>query len=164
MSCRIPALKGLGKTTMANWQRPKRLDEMDDLRDMGRFPVPIYVGATGNILQTIALTYLLRGRYGRRSVLLLWACGMVSANLLPVILLRNGMDETTPVPHIEDMNFFADQHKFAEWVYVVASANMLVWIVLAWTVFSYRRTPRALAGMLVLAFICTFFPAWVRVT
>ena len=35
----------------------KRLNEMDDLRDMGRFPIPIYVGATGNILQTILLTY-----------------------------------------------------------------------------------------------------------
>ena len=37
-------------------QRRKRLDQMDDLRDMGRFPVPIYVGATANILQTIVWT------------------------------------------------------------------------------------------------------------
>ncbi len=36
--------------------RAKRLDEMDELRDMGRFPLPIYVGATGNVLVTILLT------------------------------------------------------------------------------------------------------------
>jgi hypothetical protein len=29
------------------------------------------------------------------------------------------------------MGFFADQHKFASWVYAVASANMLVWMVLS---------------------------------
>jgi hypothetical protein len=44
--------------------RAKRLDEIDDLRDLGCFPLPIYVGATGNVLMTILLTYLLRGRRG----------------------------------------------------------------------------------------------------
>lgn len=47
-------------------------------------------------------------------------------------------------------------------MYAIASANMLVWIVLAWTLFSYRRSPGAPLGMLALAFVCTFFPAWVR--
>jgi hypothetical protein len=39
---------------------------------------------------------------------------------------------------------------------------MLVWILLSWSLFSYRRDRRTLAGMLLLAFACTFFPAWVR--
>lgn len=139
-----------------------RLDQMNDLRDMGRFPVPIYVGATGNILQTIALTYLLQRRLRDPRALPLWAGGVIATNLLPVALLRTTLDESTAYPPIEQMNFWIDQHKFASWVYAVASGNMLFWIVLAWSVFSYRRTPSALAGVLALAFVCTFFPAWIR--
>lgn len=140
----------------------KRLDEMDDLRDMGRFPVPIYVGATGNVLMTIALTYLIRGWYGSSRTLPGWGGGVLLANLLPVFLLRSRMDEGTHFPQIEQMSFFTDQHKFARWVYAVASANMLFWISLSWTLFSRRRDGKALAGMLLLAFVCTFYPAWVR--
>lgn len=142
--------------------RAKRLNEMDDLRDMGRFPVPIYVGATGNILFTILLTYLIHKRYHERIVMLLWAGGIISANVLPVMLLRTQLDDTTQYPQIEHMDFFADQHKFASWVYAIASANMFFWVVLAWTMFSYRRSPMTLLGVLGLAFVCTFFPAWVR--
>jgi len=141
---------------------PKRLDEMDDLRDMGRFPVPIYVGATSNILLTIWLTYLLRGRFGGPLALPAWAVGITSANLLPVVALRSRMDEETVFPPIEEMGFVGDQHKFSSWVYAVASGNMLFWIVLSWGLFSRWRDRRSLAGMLVLAFVCTFFPAWVR--
>lgn len=142
--------------------QPKRLNQMDDLRDMGRFPLPIYIGATGNILLTIVLTYLLQGRYKERYVMLLWAVGIISTNVLPVILLRTQIDESTYYPPLEEMDFYADQHKFASWVYAIASANMLFWIVLAWTLFSYRRSPGTLLGMLLLAFVCTFFPAWIR--
>ncbi len=46
-------------------KEPKRLDQMDNLRDMGRFPLPIYAGATGNVLATIALTFLVHGRHPR---------------------------------------------------------------------------------------------------
>ncbi len=140
----------------------KRLDEMDDLRDMGRFPVPIYIGATGNVLMTIVLTYLVRGRYPGSRTLPRWGGGVILANLLPVFLLRSRMDEGTHSPEIEQMDFFTDQHKFAPWVYAVASANMLFWISLSWTVFSRRRDGKALAGMLLLAFVCTFYPAWIR--
>lgn len=143
-------------------QQSKRLNEMDDLRDMGRFPVPIYGGATGNILFTIVVTYLLQGRYKERYVMLAWALGIIGTNLLPVALLRLQMDEHTSYPPIEQMDFWADQHKFATWVYAIASANMFFWIVVAWTLFSYRRSPATLIGMLLLAFVCTFFPAWVR--
>ena len=77
---------------------PKRLDEMDDLRDMGRFPVPVYVGATANILMTIWLTYRLRGRFDGPLALPAWAVGIVCANLLPVVALRSRMDEGTSFP------------------------------------------------------------------
>lgn len=140
----------------------KRLNEMDDLRDMSRFPLPIYLGATGNILLTLALTYIVRGRYPRPLALPLWAGGIISLNVLPVLLLRSRTDENTRYPEIEEMSFFTDQHKFSNWVYAVASANMLFWIVLAWSLFTYRRNRKALAGMLLLAFVCTFFPVWIR--
>ena len=140
----------------------KRLDEMDDLRDMGRFPVPIYMGATGNVLMTIILTYLVRGRYGASRTLPKWGGGVILANLLPVLLLRSRMDEGTRFPEIEQMDFFNDQHKFARWVYAVASANMLFWISISWMIFSRRRDGATLAGVLLLAFVCTFYPAWIR--
>jgi len=135
---------------------------MDDLRDMGRFPVPIYVGATSNILLTICLTYLLRGRFGGPLALPAWAVGIISVNVLPVVVLRSGMDEGTTFPIIEEMGFFGDQHKFSSWVYAVASGNMLFWVMLSWSLFSRRRSRPTLLGMLALAFVCTFFPAWVR--
>ena len=135
---------------------------MDDLRDMGRFPLPIYAGATGNILLTILLTYLLRGRREGPLVLPAWAGGVICANVLPVVLLRSRMDESTHYPEIEEMGFFGDQHKFSNWVYVAASGNMLVWIVLSWSLFSWRRNRKALVGMLALALVCTSFPAWIR--
>lgn len=111
----------------------KRLDQMNDLRDMGRFPLPVYLGATGNILLTIALTYFAKGRYPRSLALPLWSGGIITLNVLPVFLLRYRMDENTRYPLIEAMSFFTDQHKFSNWVYAVASANMLFWIVLSWT-------------------------------
>lgn len=140
----------------------KRLNEMDELRDMGRFPVPIYMGATGNVLMTVVLTYLLRGHYRGFRALSRWGGGVILANLLPVFVLRSRMGEETTYPEIEEMDFYSDQHKFSRWVYGVASANMLFWISLSWAVFSRRRDARSLAGVLVLAFVCTFFPAWIR--
>lgn len=129
---------------------------------MGRFPLPIYVGATSNVLLTILLTYLLRKRTGNPLALPVWAGVILSANVLPVVALRSRMDGDTTFPVIEEMGIFGDQHKFSGWVYAVASANMLVWIVLAWSLFSVRRDRKALAGMFALASICTFFPAWIR--
>jgi hypothetical protein len=40
---------------------------MDDLCDMGHFPLPIYVGATGNLLMTI-LRSLFSYRHDRASL------------------------------------------------------------------------------------------------
>lgn len=141
----------------------KRLNQMDDLRDMGNFPLPVYAGATANVLLTILLTYLIRGRRKEPLVLPTWAGAVLCTNVLPVMVLRSRMDESTHYPEISEMSFLGDQHKFSSWVYAVASANMLVWIVLSWSLFSHRRNKRTLGGMLSLAFLCTFFPAWARV-
>lgn len=140
----------------------KRLDEMDDLRDMGRFPVSVHAGASANVLLTILLTYLLRGRREGPLTPPTWAGGVISLNVLPVIVLRSRLDESTRYPQIQKMSFFTDQHKFASWVYAVASANMLVWIVLSWSLFSHRRDRKALGGMLLIAFVCTLLPVWIR--
>ena len=143
-------------------KNPKRLDEMDSLRDMGRFPLPIYAGATGNVLATIALTFLVHDRDPRPRTLPKWLGLVLSLNLLPVFVLRARMDEGARRPVIEEMDFFTDQHKFARWVYVVASANMGFWVSLSWLAFSLRRDRRILAAMLLLALVCTSFPAWIR--
>ena len=142
--------------------KTKHLNEMDDLFDMGRFPVEIYVGATGNILQTILVTYVIQGRFKNTPALLAWVLTIVPLNVLPVIWLRRELNDQTVYPLIEEMSFRGDQHKFASWVYAVASANMMFWIVLAWAAFSYRRGRGMLLAVMGLAFICTFFPAWRR--
>lgn len=148
-------------SNLLDHRRPKRLNEMDDLRDMGRFPTSVYMGATGNILFTIAATY--RFGKGKSNLWLLpWAVGTVAANVAPVIVLRRNTPADAPMPLIEQMDFFGDQHKFATWVYAIASGNMFFWITLAWTVFRHERSLRALAAVWLLAFVCTFFPAWIR--
>ncbi|MGB3681747.1 MAG: hypothetical protein WA990_04610 [Rubrobacteraceae bacterium] len=138
------------------------MDQMDDLRDMGRFPLPVYAGATGNVLLTIALTFFVHGRYPRPGALPAWVGLVLSLNLLPVVLLRLGLDDDAPRPVIEEMGFFEDQHKFARWVYLAASANMGFWISLSWLAFSLHRSRKVLLAMLVLALVCTSFPAWKR--
>ena len=65
---------------MRDHSRPKKLDEMDDLRDMGRFPVAVYMGATGNILFAILLTYLVHARYAQAWAMLAWAAGLAAGN------------------------------------------------------------------------------------
>ena len=141
---------------------PKRLNEMNELWDMGRFPTKVYAGATANILQTIVATYYIHKRYPQTPALLLWVLTIVPLNVAPVIYLRSRMDDDEPYPLIEEMTFRGDQHRFASWVYAIASGNMMFWIVLAWAAFSLRRGPATLRGVLGLAFICTFFPAWRR--
>ncbi len=148
---------------MAPSDGAKRLDQMDDLRDMGRFPLPIYAGATGNVLVTILLTFLVHGRYPRPGALPPWVGLILTLNLSPVILLRLFMDRDEPRPVIEEMGFFGDQHKFARWVYLAASANMGFWISLSWLAFSLHRSRKVLLGTLLLALVCTSFPAWKRI-
>ncbi len=146
--------------------QPKRLHEMDRLEDMGRFPVVIYVGATANVLAEVGFFYWLHGRVGG------WlpagfavAVLLVAANLLPVVLLRwrEGTAGLADTPPIEQMDFVRDQHRFASWVYAVASGNLFFWLMLAWAAFDVEHSTRGLLAVEVLAFVCTFSPAIVRV-
>jgi hypothetical protein len=135
---------------------------MDSLWDLGRFPLRVCLGAVGNVLLTVAATYVLRGRRAGAGGAATWLCAVLGANLLPVFALRSRMDEGTVYPVIEEMDFFSDQHKFSRWVYAAASANMAFWVLLSWRVFSRRRTGGTLAAVLLLALAGTSFPAWAR--
>lgn len=138
---------------------------MDRLEDMGRFPVVIYLGATANVLVEVAFFYWLHGRMGG------WlpagfaaAVGLVAANLLPVVALRwrEGAAGLSDTPPVERMGFVRDQHRFASWVYAVASGNLFFWLMLAWAAFDLEHGARTLLAVEVLAFLCTFSPAIAR--
>ena len=145
--------------------RPKRLHEMNRLEDMGRFPSVVCVGATANVLISIALFYWLHGRAGGSLPAgLVCAVCLVALNLLPVLVLRRreGAAGLADTPPIEQMGFVRDQHRFASWVYAVASGNLFFWLMLAWAAFDVECRPRMLLCVEALAFICTFAPAWMR--
>ena len=142
-----------------------RLHEMNRLEDMGRFPVVVYVGATANVLFSILVFHWLHGRLGGSLPLgFVCAVALVAGNLLPVVALRRregnaGLHDT---PVVEQMGFVRDQHRFASWVYAVASGNLFFWLMLAWAAFDLERSTRTLVGVEVLAFLCTFAPVWRR--
>jgi hypothetical protein len=46
-----------------------------------------------------------------------------------VIGLRLHIDQSTSYAKIWEMGFSADYHEFSSWVYAVASANELTWII-----------------------------------
>ena len=142
-----------------------RLHEMNRLEDMGRFPVVVYVGATANVLASIVVFYWLHGRLGG-SLPLGFACAVVvvGCNLLPVVALRRreGAAGLRDTPAVEQMGFVRDQHRFASWVYAVASGNLFFWLMLAWAALDLERSARMLAGVELLAFLCTFAPVWRR--
>ena len=88
----------------------------------------------------------------------------MAVNLLPVVLLRRragaaGLVETPPV---EQMGFVRDQHRFATWVYAVASGNLFFWLMLAWAAFDVERSGRMLGAVEAVALVCTLFPGWRR--
>jgi hypothetical protein len=62
------------------------------------------------------------------------------------------------------MDFFRDQHKFSDWVYLAASANMTFWILLTWTASALHRTTGLLALIEVVALLATFSPVILRQT
>ena len=143
----------------------KRLHGMDRLEDMSRFPVVVYMGATANVLVEVGFFYWLHGRVGG------WlpvgfgaAVGLVAVNLLPVVLLRwrEGASGLADTPPIERMGFVRDQHRFASWVYAVASGNLFFWLMLAWAAFDVEHSARTLLAVEALAFVCTFSPAIIR--
>lgn len=140
----------------------KKLNEMNSLRDMGHFPVAVNAGATANVLLTIALTWLLVPHYSQPFAAVFWVGIVLLVNLLPVVLLRFTLRPDTNYPPIRRMNFLTDQHKFSDWVYIAASANMAFWILSAWALFSLSHTPATLGGLLVVAFVATFSPVFLR--
>lgn len=140
----------------------KRLNEMDRLRDMGHFPAAVNAGATLNVLLTLCATWWVAGRFPQPWAPVLWVAAVLTLNLLPVLLLRLGLTPSTPYPRLGEMNFVHDQHKFSDWVYVAASANMAFWILGGWAVFTWYPARRALFAMLLLAFLLTFSPVLLR--
>ena len=138
----------------------KPLNQMNRLADMLHFPPLVNAGATLNILLTMTLTWYLEARYP-----LLpgpWIALVLLLNLTPVLLLRLTIKPGTPYPSLRTMNFIQDQHKFSDWVYLAASANMTFWILITWTLATwFHRTPVLIAALFI-AFLITFSPVLFR--
>ena len=140
----------------------KKLNEMNRLADMGHFPAVVNAGATANVLVTICVTWMVAPRYAEAFAPVVWVAIVLVANLLPVVVLRLAMGPATEFPALGEMDFVRDQHKFSDWVYVAASANMAFWVLVSWALFSYAHTGAGLALMLVVAFVATFSPVMLR--
>ncbi len=138
----------------------KRLNQMDRLSDMLHFPAAVNAGATANVLLTVALTWWVEPSHPAMAGA--WVAVVLAVNLLPVLLLRLTLSPATPYPCLRQMNFFTDQHKFSDWVYVAASADMAFWILLTWTVAVLRRGTVQLVALEALAFLITFSPVLLR--
>lgn len=140
----------------------KKLNEMNRLGDMAHFPAAVNAGATLNILLTIAITWLLVPRYPQVFAPVVWIAIVLTLNLLPVVLLRLTLTPATVYRPLAQMDFVHDQHKFSDWVYLAASANMAFWILTSWALFSVAHTPVALIAEWFVAFIVTFSPVLLR--
>ncbi len=140
----------------------KRLNEMDRLGDMLHFPAMVNAGATLNVLVTIAITWWVAVRFTSPATPLLWILLVLCLNLLPVVLLRITMTPATPMPTLRSMDFVRDQHKFSDWVYLAASANMAFWVFLGWTASLLRHQLWVLALLLAVAALATFSPVLLR--
>ncbi len=138
----------------------KRLNEMDRLGDMGHFPAVVNAGATLNVLVTILVTWWVEPRWPALAGV--WVAVVLAVNLLPVLLLRMTMGAGTEYPTLGEMDFFRDQHKFSDWVYLAASADMAFWVLMAWTCSALWRTEGTLVGLMVVAGVATFSPVLVR--
>lgn len=140
----------------------KRLNQMDRLADMGHFPAVVNAGATVNILFTIAVTWLLVPRFPQQWAPMAWIAVVLTLNLLPVLLLRLTLRPDTPYATLRTMNFVHDQHKFSDWVYLAASANMAFWVLASWALFSVRYQTSTLMAVLIVAALATFSPVLLR--
>jgi hypothetical protein len=161
-TCHIVNLpRGYDETTMAT-RTHVRLNEMRSLFDLGQLPLAVCAGAVVNVLFTIVMTRIIR--HGALAIALpVWIAIVLAANLLPVVLLRvvTLKPQTTFRP-VHQMSFLADQHKFPLWVYLLASANMTLWICIAWVVFGKPDDPKLHLVLMVSAIVFTSFPAWIR--
>jgi hypothetical protein len=140
----------------------KKLNEMNRLADMGHFPVAVNAGATLNVLMTVTVTWFVQPRFMQGWAPVVWVALVLALNLLPVILLRLTITPQTEYPTLAAMDFVRDQHKFSDWVYVAASANMAFWVLVSWAVFSAVPTAAALGGVLAVAALATFSPVLLR--
>lgn len=140
----------------------KRLNEMNRLTDMGHFPALVNAGATLNVLMTVSVTWWLVPRYPQPFAPVLWVALVLFLNLLPVLLLRLTLRPDTVYRTLGTMDFVHDQHKFSDWVYVAASANMAFWVLGSWAVFSVFHTFAVLAAVLAVALVATFSPVLLR--
>ena len=134
----------------------KRLNEMNRLGDMLHFPAVVNAGASVNVMVTMAATWWVEPRW--QALAGVWVAVVLAVNLLPVLVLRLTMGPETSYPRLAEMNFFRDQHKFSDWVYLAASADMAFWVLLAWTASAMVRTDGVLFGLLAVAGLATFSP------
>ena len=140
----------------------KKLNEMNRLSDMGHFPATVNAGATANVLMTISVTWLLVPRFHQVAAPVVWVAIVLTLNLLPVLLLRLTLKPDTSYRTLGQMDFVRDQHRFSDWVYVAASANMAFWVLGSWAVFSVEPGVAILAAVLFVAFCATFSPVMLR--
>lgn len=140
----------------------KKLNEMNRLSDLAWFPAAVNLGASVNIVITLAVTWWLQPRYPQVFAPMLWVALVLCLNVLPVVLLRLTLTPDTVYRPLGKMDFIHDQHKFSDWVYLAASANMAFWIFSGWSVFSVSHTEGTLAALLLVAFLVTFLPVLVR--
>src|ERR1700710_2185052 len=140
----------------------KRLNEMNRLTDMGHFPAIVNAGATLNVLLTVSVTWWIVPRYPQPFAPVLWVALVLLLNLLPVVLLRLTLRPDTVYRTLGTMDFVHDQHKFSDWVYVAASANMAFWVLGSWAIFSVFHTIPVLAVVLAVALLATFSPVLLR--
>jgi len=138
----------------------KPLNEMNRLADLFHFPATVNAGATLNVLVTMLLTWRVEPHHPALAGP--WVALVLACNLLPVQLLRLTITPATHYPPLARMNFFRDQHKFSDWVYVAASADMAFWVLLAWTVSAVHRTTNALVAVEIAAALVTFSPVILR--
>jgi hypothetical protein len=135
---------------------------MDRLGDMGHFPALVNAGATVNVLATVAVTWFVEPKFPEPYAPVAWIALVLAVNLLPVLLLRLTVGAKSGVPTLATMDFVRDQHKFSDWVYVAASANMAFWVLGTWALAAVVHTGAALAGVLVVAALATFSPVLLR--
>ncbi|NYF90532.1 hypothetical protein RBB79_13065 [Tunturiibacter empetritectus] len=140
----------------------KPIDRMDRLADMAHFPALVNAGATANILVTLLITWRLVPHYPQTYAPVAWTAIVLLVNLSPVVLLRAVSFNKSPTPPLRNMSFFQDQHRFSDWVYLAASANMAFWILVSWSIFTISYTPATLAVVLAVAFFVTFSPVLLR--
>ncbi len=140
----------------------KKLNEMNRLGDMAHFPALVNAGATANILLTVSVTWWLVPRYPQVFAPMVWVAIVLCVNLLPVVLLRLTLRPDTVYRRLGEMDFIQDQHKFSDWVYLAASANMAFWVLCSWAVFSIRHGVATLLAVLCVAFLVTFSPVLLR--